>query len=80
MPLQPNFIERFLIRRGTIPPILLDLGMSSFQVWLLLGAMEIGLFEHLKDGPHDVATLAKKRTPPNEASRCWFRRSNRSAT
>lgn len=60
MPLQPNFIERFLIRRGTIPPILLDLGMSSFQIWLLLGAMEIGLFEHLKDGSHDVATLAEK--------------------
>lgn len=60
MPLQPNFIERFLIRRGTIPPILLDLGMSTFQVWLCIGAMEIGLFEPLKDGAHDVTTLAEK--------------------
>lgn len=60
MPLQPNLIERFLIRRGLIPPILLDLGMSTFQVWLFLGAMETGLFEHLQDGPHDVASLARK--------------------
>ncbi|NBC15783.1 MAG: hypothetical protein GVY18_00530 [Bacteroidetes bacterium] len=60
MPLQPNLIERFLIRRGTIPPLLLDLGMSTFQVWLFLGAMEIGFFKALGDGPLDVPALADR--------------------
>ncbi len=60
MPLQPNLIERFLIRRGLVPGILLDLGMSTFQMWTMIGAMEIGLFEHLESGPQDISTLAQK--------------------
>lgn len=60
MPLQPNLIERFLIRRGMIPGLLLDLGMSTFQMWTMIGAMEVGVFEHLDDGPKDVATLARQ--------------------
>lgn len=60
MPLQPNFIERFLIKQGLIPGILFDVGMSMFQLWMFIGAMEIGLFEHLKNGPCDIETLAEK--------------------
>lgn len=60
MPLQPNFIERFLIKQGLIPGILFDVGMSMFQLWMFIGAMEIGLFEHLKNGPGNIATLAEK--------------------
>lgn len=60
MPLQPNLIERFLLRRGTIPGFLIDVGMSTFQFWVLIGAIEVGLFERLKEGEHDLATLAEK--------------------
>lgn len=60
MPLKPNFIERFLIDKGLIPGILLDVGISTFQYWALIGAMEIGLFEALKDGAQDIASLAQK--------------------
>ena len=60
MPLQPNFVERQLIRAGLIPGILLDVGMSTFQFWVLIGAMEIGLFEHLKAGAYDMASLSEK--------------------
>ncbi len=60
MPLQPNFIERLLLRRGTIPGFLGDIAMSTFQFWLMIGAIEVGLFEHLKEGEHDLATLAEK--------------------
>jgi hypothetical protein len=60
MPLQPNLIERFLIRRGTISGPLLDLSMSTFQFWALIGAMELGLFEHLDERPLDVQELAER--------------------
>lgn len=60
MPLQPNFIERILIKQGMIPSLLIDVGMSTFEFWALIGAMEIGLFEHLKNDALDVPTLAKK--------------------
>lgn len=61
MPLQPNLIERFLIRRGILPGPLLDLSMSTFQFWAMIGAMELGLFEHIDEaGAVDVPTLASK--------------------
>lgn len=59
MPLQPNLIERFLIRRGTVPRLLVDV-QSMFHLWGLLGAMELGVFEHLEDEPLDVETLADR--------------------
>ncbi len=60
MPLQPNLIERFLIRRGMLPGPLLDLSMSTFQFWAMIGAMELGLFEHLDEQPLDVEALADR--------------------
>lgn len=60
MPLQPNLIERFLIRRGILPGPLLDLSMSTFQFWAMIGAMELGLFEHLDQGPLTVEELAER--------------------
>lgn len=60
MPLQPNFIERILIKQGMIPSLLLDVGMSTFQFWALIGAMEIGLFEQLKGEAINAAELAER--------------------
>ncbi len=60
MPLQPNFIERFLISRGHIPNLLLDVGMSVFQYWSLVAAMDIGLFEVLRDGECTLEELARR--------------------
>lgn len=60
MPLQPNLIERILIRKGLIPGLLLDTAISTFQMWTMIGAMEIGVFEHLEDGPENTETLAGK--------------------
>jgi hypothetical protein len=61
MPLQPNLLERFLINRGMVPGLLLDLALPMFQFWTMISAMEIGLFDHLdSDSPLDVPTLAEK--------------------
>lgn len=60
MPLKPNILERFLINRGMIPNILMDLGMSTFQYWTMIGAMEIGIFEALDEKPDDISGLAER--------------------
>ncbi|MCF7803871.1 MAG: hypothetical protein K9N46_01035 [Candidatus Marinimicrobia bacterium] len=60
MPLKPNILERFLINRGVVPNILLDLGMSTFQIWTMLGAMEVGIFEALDEQPDDIPGLAER--------------------
>lgn len=60
MPLRPNLIERQLIRRGTIPGIMLDVAMSSFMLQALIAAMELDVFDHLRDDPLDVAMLANR--------------------
>ncbi|MDZ7694302.1 MAG: methyltransferase [Balneolaceae bacterium] len=61
MPLKPNFIERFLINRGTIPGILSDLGLPMFQLFAMIGAMESGFFRYLdEEEPVDLKTLAQK--------------------
>ncbi len=60
MPLQPNFIERFFINRGEVPGILSDMGLPMFQLFAMLGAMEIGFFRHLEEEPADIETLAQK--------------------
>lgn len=60
MPLQPNFIERQLIRRGAIPGILLDASMAAFTTQALVAAMELNVFEHVRDGPVTIETLADR--------------------
>lgn len=60
MPLQPNVLERFLINRGVVPSLLVDLALPMFQLCALFGAMEVGVFRHLEDGPADVPTLAER--------------------
>lgn len=59
MPLQPNLIERRLVNRGTIPGVLID-GMAAFQAEAALAAMEMGVFDELRDQPLDVETLADR--------------------
>lgn len=60
MPLCPNFIERLLIKRGTIPGSLLDVGMSGFTSSALLGAGEIKLFHELDQSPGTLDDLADR--------------------
>lgn len=59
MPLQPNFIERRLVNRGSIPGVLID-GMAAFQVEAALAAMELGVFDELRNQPLDVETLSDR--------------------
>lgn len=59
MPVLPNVIERFLARRGLIPPLLLDLGVSMFQMGAMFGALDSRVLEELGEGPKDLATLAR---------------------
>lgn len=60
MPLQPNLIERQLIKRGIIPGLLVDLGVSTFKQEVLIAAIETGLFDHLQDKPGSVEDLARR--------------------
>lgn len=60
MPVLPNVLERFLARRGKIPPLLLDLGVPMFQVGVMLAALEVGIFEHLEEEPRELAALARE--------------------
>ncbi len=60
MPLQPNFIERFLISWGKVPGLMTDLALPAFQFFAMVGAMEIGFFKSLKDTPSDIETIASK--------------------
>lgn len=59
MPLLPNILERFLIRRGTVPGVMLDL-LAGVQHWALIGAMETGILDRLQEGPADAATIARE--------------------
>lgn len=60
MPILPNVIERFLVRRGKIPPLLLDVGLPLFQLEAMLAALELEVFDHLRDGPLDLPALADR--------------------
>lgn len=60
MPLKPNVIERQLISAGIVPGLMVDMALPMFQVCAMLGAMEVGLFRHLRDSPGDLQTLARK--------------------
>ena len=60
MPLKPNLIERLLIHAGIIPGALLDTGISMFQASALLTAGDIGLFNHLKNGPLSFDQVREK--------------------
>lgn len=60
MPLQPDFIERRLISQGKIPGILLDASMAPFTVQAVTAAMELGVFDELRQEPLNVETLADR--------------------
>ena len=60
MPLQPNLIERRLIRSGEIPGIMLDASMAAFTTQALVAAMELEVFDHVRERPVDVETLAER--------------------
>jgi hypothetical protein len=60
MPLQPNLIERQLIKRGAIPGLLLDGALSLMAGQAIVAALELEVFEHLRDEPVDIETLADR--------------------
>ncbi len=60
MPVLPNVLERFLARRGTIPPLLLDLGVPMFQMGVMFAALDVGILEELDREPGSVADLAER--------------------
>ncbi len=60
MPLRPNLIERQLLKRGVIPGLLVDLGVATFKQEVLIGAIETGVFDHLRDGALTTAELAER--------------------
>ncbi len=60
MPLQPNLIERRLIKQGRIPGILLDASLAAFTVEALVAAMELDLFNALRNKALDIDTLADR--------------------
>lgn len=60
MPLQPNIIERQLIKWGMIPGLLLDGAIPTFLVSAILGAGEIRLFKTLQQEPASIEQLAQK--------------------
>jgi hypothetical protein len=57
MPLRANFLERVLLRKGIIPSVLLDTGVSMFQASALLTAGDVRLFNHLQEGPLTIEEL-----------------------
>lgn len=59
MPVLPNLVERFLAKRGTIPPLLLDVAVPIFQIGAMSAAMELGILERLDDRPADLESLAR---------------------
>lgn len=60
MPLQPNLIERQLVKRGVIPGVMLDAAISAMTTAALVAAMELEVFVHLREGPLTVAALADR--------------------
>ncbi len=60
MPLQPNVIERQLIKRQIIPGLLLDLGVSTFKQEVLIAAIELGVFDHLHGEPITIEQLSER--------------------
>lgn len=60
MPLQPNIIERQLIKWGMIPGLLLDGALPTFSVSAMLGAGEVQLFKTLRENPLTLEELAEE--------------------
>lgn len=60
MPLQPNLIERQLIKRGAIPGLMLDVAISAMTTAALVAAMELEVFDHLREKPRTVEALADR--------------------
>lgn len=60
MPLNPNFVERRLIRSGVVPGVLVDVQLAATLWGALIGAMELGLFEVLEPEALDLETLAER--------------------
>lgn len=59
MPLEPNVIERQLLKRGVIPPLMIDGAASQFSLSAVIAAMETGVPEVLGAEPgiatHELA-------------------------
>lgn len=60
MPLIPNFIERQLIKKGIIPGLLMDVGLSMFGFAAVIAAAELQIFKILKDEKLDLESLANR--------------------
>ncbi len=60
MPLNPNLVERRLIKKGKIPGILLDVGIAGFKINAVLAAMELGVFDELEEEELSLESLAER--------------------
>ncbi|HEX5437979.1 MAG TPA: methyltransferase [Gemmatimonadaceae bacterium] len=60
MPLRPNFVERRLIARGTIPWPLLDVFLAAQQAAVVSAAAELGLFDVLRGGALTAEEVAAR--------------------
>lgn len=63
MPLQPNILERLLIRFGVVPGIMLDGMLAGMQAAVVVAAAELDIFGELEDEPLDVESLAQRPGP-----------------
>lgn len=60
MPLLPNVIERRLIKGGHMPGLMLDAGVSVFGAQAVIAALELEVFDHIREEPLDAETLAER--------------------
>lgn len=60
MPLQPNVVERQILKAGVAPALVVDFLMPLNQACALLAAAETGVLTELANGPADSPTLAAR--------------------
>lgn len=60
MPLQPNWLERQLVKRGIVPWLVWDAGLPVMGASAIAGAAGVGLFEALAERPATRAELAER--------------------
>lgn len=60
MPLQPNLIERRLIRSGRLPWLLPDIMLAMMRAQAVIAAMKLGVFEQIDGDTVDITVLADR--------------------
>lgn len=60
MPLLPNPEEKQLVEQGIIPALMLDAAMAPWSNQAVIAAMELEVFDHLREEPLDADSLANR--------------------